>query len=111
MLRYLSYPNRESVSISSKIFLLNYRISNLLLFQNKSAFLIGFNKWHDIDEEERTLEQIFLFQITTTQRICLNKLDKKGIILGAGLMEEFSYIYSNNPSFNYGLMIHLGYKF
>ncbi len=111
MFRYLNHINRESVAISRKISLLNYRLSDQWLFQNKHAFLIGFNKWHDIDEAKRTLEEILLFQITASQRICYNKLDNRGFTFGIGLMEEASYIIYNKPSFNIGFLISCGFKF
>lgn len=111
MFRYLNYANRESVAISSKISLFNYRLSNQWLFQNKHAFLFGFNKWHDIDEEKRTIEEIFLFQLTASQRICYNTLDRESLTFGIGLMEEASYIIYNNPTFSIGIVISCGYKF
>ena len=111
MFRYLNYGNRESVAISRKVTLFNYRLSNQWLFQNKHAFLLGFNKWHDIDEEKRTIEEIFLFQLTASQRICYNRLDRKGFTFGIGLMEEASYILYNYPTFSLGFVISCGYKF
>ena len=111
MFRYLNYGNRESVAISRKVSLFNYRLSNQWLFQNKHAFLLGFNKWHDIDEEKRTIEEIFLFQLTASQRICYNRLDRKGFTFGIGLMEEASYILYNYPTFSLGFVISCGYKF
>lgn len=111
MFRYLNYGNRESMAISRKIYLFNYRLSNQWLFQNKHAFLLGFNKWHDIDEAKRTFEEIFLFQLTALQRICYNTLDRKGYTFGIGLMEEASYIFYNNPTFSIGFVISCGYKF
>jgi hypothetical protein len=111
MFRYLNYGNRESMAISGKVFTLNYRLSNQWLFQNKHAFLLGFNNWHDIDEAKRTFEQIFLFQLTASQRIYYNALDKKGFIFGIGLMEEASYIIYDKPIFNVGFVVSWGYKF
>jgi hypothetical protein len=111
MLRYIKYSNHESMAISSKISLLNYRLSNHWLFQNKHAFLFGFNNWHDIDEAKRTFEELFLFQLTASQKIYYNTLDKKGITFGLGLMEGASYIIHNNPTFNMGFVFSYGYKF
>jgi hypothetical protein len=111
MFRYLNYTNRESMALSGKVTLLNYRLSDQWLFQNKHAFLLGFNNWHDIDEAKRTFEQILLFQLTASQRICYNMLDKKGITFGIGIMEEASYIIYNKPTFNIGFVISCGYKF
>jgi hypothetical protein len=111
ILRYLNYGNRESMAISGKVSLLNYRLSNKWLFQNKHAFLLGFNKWHDIDEAKRTFEEIFLLQLTATQRIFYNKIDGKGLVFGIGLMEDVSYIIYNEPSFHIGFVMSWGYKF
>ena len=76
MLRYLHFENRQSVAFSSGIKYLNYRYNQKWLLQNKSAFLLGFNKWDDVDEESRTLEELFLFQYTMTQKATFNTLDK-----------------------------------
>jgi hypothetical protein len=111
LLRYLNYGNRESLAISGKVSLFNYRLSNNWLFQNKHAFLLGFNKWHDIDEAKRTFEEIFLFQLTATQRIFYNKIDGKGFVFGIGLMEDASYIIYNKPSYHIGFVMSWGYKF
>ena len=109
--RYLKFENRESVAFSGNISLLNYRISESLLLQNKSAFFLGFNKWHDIDEAKRSFEEVFLFQFTARQAVYYNPLDKNGFIFGLGLMEEASYIIYNEPLFHIGLSFSLGYKF
>ncbi|MBI9068200.1 MAG: hypothetical protein JEZ09_12980 [Salinivirgaceae bacterium] len=111
MIRYMHFNNRQSVAIARKVNYLNYRISDQWLFQNKHAFLLGFNKWNDISEEKRTMEEIFMFQLTATQKITYNLLDKKGLIAGIGLMEEISYIPYNDPIFNIGLVGTLGIKF
>lgn len=111
MFRYLNYGNRQSVALSAGVSQFNYRVNQKWLFQNKSAFLLGFNKWTDVDEAKRTIEEIFLFQLTATQRICFNHLDKAGITFGVGLIEEFSYMIYNDPIFSVGLVLSCAYKF
>jgi len=109
--RYLDYGNRQSVAFSAGVNQFNYRLGSNWLFQNKSVFLLGFNKWNDVDEEMRTLEEIFLFQASMTQRICFNKLDKSGFNIGAGLIEELSYIIYNEPIYSIGVVLSCAYKF
>jgi len=109
--RYLNYGNRQSVAFSAGVNQFNYRLNSNWLFQNKSVFLLGFNKWNDVDEEMRTIEEIFLFQTSMTQRICFNKLDKSGFVFGAGLIEEASYIIYNDPIFSIGAVLTCSYKF
>ncbi len=111
MFRYLNYKNRQSVAFSTGVSYLNYRVNKNWLLQNKSAFLLGFNKWNDIDEAKRTIEEVFLFQYSMTQRITLNRLDKSGIAFGVGLIEEASYIIYNKPIFSVGLVLNCAYKF
>lgn len=111
MFRYLNYGNRQSVAFSTGVSQLNYRVNEKWLFTNKRAFLIGFNKWNDVDEEMRTLEEMFLFQFSMTQRICYNKLDKSGLVFGVGFIEEASYIIYNTPMVNFGVVLSCAYKF
>lgn len=111
MFRYINAGNRQSVAFSSGVKYFNYRLNTDYLFQNKSAFLLGFNKWNDVDEEKRTFEEIFLFQFSMMQRITFNKLDKSGFNIGIGLMEELSYVIYNKPMLNVGILFHCSYKF
>ena len=111
MFRFLQYENRQSAAFSPRVSYLNYRITGKWLFQNKSAFLMGFNKWYDIDEENRTFEEIFLFQYSMIQRFTLNKIDQGGLVFGVGLIEEASYVIYNRPMFNVGLVLNFAYKF
>lgn len=111
MFRYLNYKNRQSVGFAPRVYYLNHRLSDKWLFQNKSAFLLGFNRWEDIDEESRTLEEILLFQFSMMQRITLNKLDRSGLVFGIGIMEEASYVIYNRPMLNVGLVLNIEYKF
>ena len=111
MFRFLQYENRQSVAFAPKVYYWNYRITDKWLFQNKSAFLVGFNKWDDVDEESRTLEELLLFQYSMMQHITLNNIDKSGLVFGIGLIEEFSYVIYNKPMFNVGLVLHFAYKF
>ena len=111
MFRYLNYGNRQSVGFSAKVSLLNYRINDSWLFQNKHGFIFGFNKWNDVDEAKRTFEELFLFQYALSQRIVYNPLNKSGFIFGVGLMEEASYIIYNDPIFSVGVLFNCAYKF
>jgi len=110
MLRYLNYGERQSIALSAGVSQYNYRLTDDWIFQNKGAFLLGFNKWNKVETQSRTLEEMFLFQLSFSQKICLNKLDKNGFVFGAGLMEEMSYIIYNNPMVNVGLVVSLAYK-
>ena len=111
MFRFLQYENRQSVAFAPSVSYMNYRINDNFLFQNKSAFLVGINKWDDIDEESRTIEELFLFQFSMTQRLTLNRFDGSGFNLGIGLFEEASYVIYNKPMFHVGLVLHCAYKF
>lgn len=111
MFRYLNYSNRQTVALSAGVSQFNYRINQRWLFQNKWAFLLGFNKWSDVDEKKRTLEEIFTLQLTATQKISFNPLDQSGFVFGAGLMEEVSYIIYNNPFIHVGAVFSVAYKF
>lgn len=111
MMRYMHFENRQSIAIARKINYWNIRLDERWIFRNKYAFLMGFNKWNDIAEENRTFEELFLFQVTASQKITYNKLDKSGFVFGGGLFEEVSYTPYNKPFINVGIIGTLGYKF
>ncbi|MDA3891804.1 MAG: hypothetical protein PF517_09090 [Salinivirgaceae bacterium] len=111
MFRFLHYENRQSVAFAASVSNFNYRINEKWLFQNKTAFLLGFNKWNDIDESNRTLQELFLMQCSIMQRITMNHLDKKGFTFGFGLMEEGSFIVYNDLMFNVAVVLNCAYKF
>jgi hypothetical protein len=111
LIRYLHYKNRQSVALGRKYAHWNYRVNEDWLFTNKQTFLLGFNRWEDIREQKRTFEEIFLFQLSANQMIMYNGLDKKGLVFGLGLMEAFSYVIYNDVMIDFGVSMHLGYKF
>ncbi len=86
------------------------RRSDNWLFRVKSQMFFGVNKWKDIDSAEHKIYDALIFDVSMSQSLLFNPIDKKSFILGAGLVENLYYIYSKGFSFQLGLSIHLGIK-
>ena len=52
----------------------------------------------------------FIGDLSLSQSIVYNPLDKNSILFGIGLSEDLSYIYSKGLRFHTGILFHLGIK-
>jgi hypothetical protein len=111
IIRYLDYPDFQSIAIGSNVRHWNYRISDSWLFTHKMALLLGVNNWKDMKTVSHKLEEILLFDASMTQQINYNPLDKMGFVFGLGLMEDVHYIIYHKIGFNIGLSLNCAYKF
>jgi hypothetical protein len=111
VIRYVNHPTFQSIAIGSNVRRWNYRINEKWLFTNKMAMLLGVNSWKDLKTVPHKFEEIFLFNVSMTQQINLNPLDKKGLVAGVGLMENAHFIFYHPVKFNIGLSFNLAYKF
>ncbi len=111
VMRYVKHPNFQSIGLGRNLRFWNYRMNEKWLFTNKMAFVIGFNNWNDMDTAAHKFEEIFLFDLSFTQRINYNPIDKSGFVFGLGLMEDVHYIIYHQPKLNIGLSVNIAYKF
>jgi len=110
ILRYQEHPIVRSVALGNNVDLLHYRFSPRCLFTNKNAFLIGFNNWKDMKTASHKFEEIFLFEISATQKVTYNRFDRKGVTAGIGLMESFRYIVHHKPELKIALVVNFALK-
>jgi hypothetical protein len=111
VIRYLNFPDFQSIAVGGNVRRWNYRISDSWLFTHKMALLLGVNNWKDMKTTSHKLEEILLFDASMTQQINFNPLDKTGFVFGLGLMEDVHYIIYHKIKFNIGLSLNCAYKF
>lgn len=111
IMRYVNHSSFQAIAMGKNLRLWNYRINDKWLFTHKIAFLMGFNNWKDMDTAAHKFEEIFLFDLSFTQRINYNPFDKSAFVFGVGLMEDVHYIIYHKPKLNIGLSVNCAYKF
>lgn len=89
---------------------INYRLNDRILFNTKGSFMLGLNKWKNLEDDEHELYDIAMLDLSFSQRIMWNPLDKRALVLGFGLFESVNYIYYYNVRFNPGFLISVGVK-
>ena len=72
--------------------------------------MLGFNKWKDLKSTNPKIWDIFLLDISFSQSLMFNPIDKQSIIVGVGFYEGVNYIYKKGVRFQPGLLIQLGFK-
>ncbi len=110
LIRYLNNPDYESFAIGKKSEHLLFRRSPGIAFDLDFNMLLGFCKWKDIDKESPTLYQIFDFEVSSVQSVLINPLNRAGILLRLGLIENFSYVIGKDPKLQVGLTLGAGIK-
>jgi hypothetical protein len=111
IMRYVNHPDFHAIAYGSDVRLWNYRFTEKWLFSNKMAFFMGINNWKNMATVDHKFEEIFYFNVSFTQRINFNTLDKSGFVFGAGLMEDVHYVIYHQPKIKLGLTLNLAYKF
>ena len=109
-IRYRNSDKSESIEFGISVDYLFYRLSQSLIFKLKSQLLLGVNRWKDYKSNEHKLYDMFIGDISFSQSLLLDPLDKSSFIIGLGISEDFSYIYSRDLKFNVGILMHLGLK-
>lgn len=109
-LRYRNEKDFESIEFSLLNSHFNYRINTQLLLKGKLNGMIGCNKWKNVEEYKPDLWDIAMLDISLSQNIVWNPLDRKSFIIGFGLFESVNYIYSKNVRFQPGVLMHMGLK-
>jgi len=109
-IRYRNSDKSESIEFGISVDYLFYRLSQSLIFKLKSQLLLGVNRWKDYKSNEHKLYDMFIGDISLSQSLLLDPLDKSSFIIGLGISENFSYIYSRDLKVKIGLLVHLGFK-
>lgn len=110
LIRYRNDEKYEALEFALISDYLYYRLHKNWLLNMKIMPFIGINRWNDIETEAYGLEEIFLFDLSFSQKIVFNKSDKKCITLGLGLTENVEYIINHDWMLQVGLLIHIGIK-
>jgi len=109
-IRYRMADLFESIEFGSSVDYLLFRISSSIVVQLKSQLLIGANRWKDYRKTEHEIYDIFIGDFALSQCVILNPLDKTSLLIGLGLSEDLSYVYSRGLKFHIGLLVHMGFK-
>lgn len=111
VIRYVNHPDFHSIGIGGNVRHLTMRVNDLVVFENKMVMLIGINNWKDMKTVSHKFEEIFYFNVSMSQKFIYNRLDKKGLVFGLGIMEDLSYVIYHKLTFNLGLTLNCAYKF
>jgi len=109
-LRYRNMKQYEAIEIGLSIDRLYYRLNPGFLFALQSNLMVGINRWKDMDTADHTLYDILCADLSLSQSIQYNPLDKNSLIIGAGIYEEIIYNYVDDYTFNLALMLKIGIK-
>ncbi|NJK87761.1 MAG: hypothetical protein HC906_19100 [Bacteroidales bacterium] len=105
--RYQNHREFESFAFGWKSEKLLIRMNDLFAFSGTGNILIGVNKWRNLEEIKRGLEQIPNLNISFTQTLAFKP--KNGWLYGnAGIMENMFYIYDLGLNLNRVCTFHLG---
>jgi hypothetical protein len=110
ILRYRHDKKYESIEFSISNQQYNRRITDKFVLLLKSKLFWGLNYWNDNEFKKHGLEDLFLADFSASQSILYNPFYKKGIIFGTGIMEDLTYIYTENIKFRPYLMLQIGIK-
>jgi len=111
VMRFVNHDDFQAIAMGRTVRHLNYRLNDKLLLTNKFTFLIGVNRWKDMDVVSHKLEEILFFDFSMSQRINFNPIDQSGIVFGLGTMEDLYYVVYHKVKFELGLSFSLAYKF
>lgn len=108
IIRYQNTKDFEVIAFGKRSEHYLYRINPATTFHLNSNFLIGINKWRNT--EDIKLQQALQIALSSYQTISLNKENKTGINLKAGLFENLYYIIEKPLKFQAGIYAAVGYK-
>lgn len=111
IIRYQNNPDYETFAFGRRAEHYCFRRNEKWVFDIDLNFLLGFCKWKNVDIEEPTLYQIFDFELSSTQSFIINPLNKKGVTMRLGIIENFSYVIGKIPKFQIGGLMGIGMKF
>jgi hypothetical protein len=110
IIRYQNNPDYQTMAFGKRAEHYILRMNEQWVFDVDLNFLVGLCKWKNVDAENPTLYQIFDFELSSTQNLIFNPLNKKGIVFRLGIIENFSWVIGKTPKFQPGLLFGLGVK-
>jgi len=110
IVRYRNAEDFESIGFGRRASHFLKRRNNTMMFDISSSFIIAVNKWKDYKEVRHKLQEIVTLDYSFAQKIIYNPLNKRSVIIGAGLVENFYYIFNYGLSFRPGILLSLGIK-
>jgi hypothetical protein len=111
LIRYRHEKEFESIEFSLANNQINYRLNNNLICVMKTKAFFGLNNWDSNEYTKHGWQDIFIFDSSISQHLIYNPFYKKSFICGLGIMEDFTYIYSQRVQFKPYLTFQIGYKF
>lgn len=107
-LRYRKDKVFDTIEFSLFSKFLNYRINPKFLFQFKSQFFLGINRWKDMQAKKHKLYDAVLGDLSFSQSLLFQPLHARTLYFGLGLHQNGYYIHSKNFKFQPGFIFHLG---
>ena len=111
ILRYRHEKTYESLEFPISNRQYNYRLNNNFVFVLKPKLFWGLNHWNNDEYAKHGLLDLFILDCSATQNILYNPFYKKSIICGLGVMENATYIYSEQLRFKPYAVFQVGIKF
>ena len=109
-IRYRTNKEFEAIEFGITSDYLFRRFHKNYLFRCNSNILFGLNRWKDVDKIDHKVYDAFLLEYSLSQTFTYNPLDKRSFLLGIGLLENLTYIYSKDLNFEIGVLLQLGIK-
>ena len=110
IIRYQNNPDYESFALGKSSEHYSFRQNRNLLLDADLNILLGFCKWKDIEKNQPTLYQLFDIELSSVQSIIYDPLNRKGIEVRIGLIENVSYVIDKKLKFQVGLFAGVGIK-
>ncbi|MDM7925298.1 MAG: hypothetical protein QUS35_04690, partial [bacterium] len=86
------------------------RIHPRFLLRGKSLVLLGVNRWMNLASSPRHFADAFLFDCSLSQSVFFDALDRRSVVLGAGVQENLDYLWSRDWRFRVAVLFHAGVK-
>ncbi len=110
MIRFREAGKFQSFGMGRKSEHFKIRLSPRFAFDLHSIFILGINKWKDVETADRRLEEVILFNYTLGQEILFHSFARNGLQAGIGIVEDVYYIVHHRVRFNPGISLKIGIK-
>lgn len=110
IMRYRHQTRFDALEYSLMNTSLNFRMNSDFMLQFQSSLLFGINRWKDMNSVEHGLEDIFIGDISLSQKLSFIPKNTKSLILGVGFWQSLYYISSLGFNLQPGLNFHIGLK-
>lgn len=110
IIRFRHQKKFESIEYGLLNNALNYRLNNRYLFQFQSHFLLGLNRWKDMNTVKHKIYDALICDFSISQSVQYHPRFARTTIFGVGLYQSVYYIDSMGFKFQVGMVVHLGGK-